>query len=55
MIHVYPTNDSDEHDIVTNTCKCDPTLIADPDCEMILVHNSFDGKEKDEVTVSRTK
>ena len=45
MIHVYPLNDLEEHDLEGTQCKCEPRIIAEPNAEMIVVHNSFDGRE----------
>ena len=47
MIHVYPLDDIKEHDTsdTGNTCECEPTVITEPDSEIVVVHNSFDGRE----------
>ena len=45
MIHVYPLNDIEEHDIETTLCKCEPRIIAESNSDIIVVHNSFDGRE----------
>jgi len=45
MIHVYPLNDIKEHDIESTLCKCEPSIIADKDSDIIVVHNSFDERE----------
>ena len=47
MIHVAPLNDLFEHDLTStgNACHCDPSIIMQPDSEIIVVHNSFDGRE----------
>lgn len=47
MIHVSPLDDTEEHDLsdLGNTCKCNPKVIIQPNAEMIIVHNSFDGRE----------
>jgi hypothetical protein len=45
MIHVYPLNDEREHETGdTTTCWCDPKLDID-NPEMIVIHNSADGRE----------
>lgn len=45
MIHVYPLNDEREHDTRdTTTCWCDPQLDIE-NAEMIVIHNSLDGRE----------
>lgn len=43
MINVYPINDTEDHDL-KSTCKCNPKIIFE-NGEMIVVHNSFDGRE----------
>ncbi len=47
MIHVTPLDDTEEHDLsdTGNTCKCNPEIIIQPNSEIIVVHNSFDGRE----------
>ena len=43
MINIIPLNDLKEH-IEDSTCNCRPSLIVE-NGEMIIVHNSFDGRE----------
>jgi hypothetical protein len=43
MIHVYPLDDIEEHCIIGTDCKCNP--IIESNAEIIIVHNSFDGRE----------
>jgi len=45
MIHVYPTNDLEQHDLEGTQCNCNPKVIIEPNAEIIIVHNSFDGRE----------
>jgi hypothetical protein len=45
--HVLPTNDLEEHEEST-TCKCEPRVLYE-NGEMIIVHNSFDGREGVEI------
>ena len=45
MIQIYPVYDSEEHNLEDTTCKCNPEIIFD-EPEIIVVHNSFDGREK---------
>lgn len=47
MIHVFPLNDLREHDIsdTGTSCPCEPEVIIEPDTEIIVIHNSFDGRE----------
>lgn len=51
MIHVYPLNDEKEHDISDkgNTCECEPGIIIEPNSDIIVIHNSFDGREGVEI------
>ena len=41
--HITPVNDLESHEEST-TCKCDPRVIYE-NGDMIVVHNSFDGRE----------
>ena len=43
MINAYPLNDLHEH-ILDSTCKCNPTVTIQHG-EIIVCHNSFDGRE----------
>jgi hypothetical protein len=45
MVHVYPLDDTEEHLLDGTTCKCEPEIIAEPNADIIVVHNSFDGRE----------
>lgn len=45
MIQVIPNNDLHEH-IDSTMCPCKPTINLNKDSEEILIHNSFDGREK---------
>ena len=46
-INIYPINDLKEH-IFESTCDCLPNVIIE-NGEMIICHNSFDGREKNEM------
>lgn len=54
MIHVFPVNDLKDHDIEGTQCTCIPKVIIEPDCDIIVMHNSFDGREKDEWAEQKT-
>lgn len=41
-VHVYPLNDLREHETAGAQCPCMPTPLDDG---MVIVHNSFDGRE----------
>jgi hypothetical protein len=43
MIHIIPINDLKEHK-ETTVCKCQPKAIKENN-ELIIIHNSFDGRE----------
>lgn len=45
MIHAYPINDLEQHDLEGTQCKCNPKVIIEPNAKIIIVHNSFDGRE----------
>lgn len=42
---VYPVGDIKEHDIYSTTCECNPKVECEPDSDMLIIHNSFDGRE----------
>lgn len=46
MIHVYPVDDLMEHDTTNtgSTCRCEPEIMVE-NGEIIVIHNSFDGRE----------
>lgn len=44
MTHIYPVNDIIEHDLDTTTCECQPK-IEEVNGEMLVIHNSYDGRE----------
>jgi hypothetical protein len=41
--HVTPINDLEPHE-ESSTCKCEPKVLIE-NGDMIVVHNSFDGRE----------
>ena len=47
-IHITPIGDLEPHEENT-TCKCEPKVIYE-NGEMIVIHNSFDGREGVEIT-----
>ncbi len=46
MLHIHPLNDKKQHDTseTGNTCHCEPTCKMEAG-EMVVIHNSFDGRE----------
>ena len=51
MIHILPLNDLKEHEELT-TCECKPRIEILDDGEIMVVHNSYDGREYIEELVS---
>ena len=47
MVSVLPINDLMPHDEFETTCPCEPSLEV-VNGEMLLIHNSFDGRELSE-------
>lgn len=51
MMHVYPLNDEQEHEIEGTMCPCGPEVyFTDPEtgeayAEALVVHNAFDCRE----------
>lgn len=46
--HVVPLNDIIEHDTEGTGCICGPRVEFNDDNDMVIVHNSLDGREKRE-------
>ena len=44
MINILPLNDYEKHE-ESSTCKCLPSVELNKDGELIVIHNSFDGRE----------
>ncbi len=53
MIHILPLGDIEEHEEIT-TCKCEPSVIEESG-ELIIVHNSFDGRDGLEIRSGKLK
>jgi hypothetical protein len=51
MIHIYPVNDEQEHDLEGTMCPCNPRVEwADPETgeaysEALVIHNAIDCRE----------
>jgi len=45
MIHVHPVNDIEKHTLEGTQCKCSPEVMVSTDAEIVVIHNSFDGRE----------
>lgn len=52
--HILPVNDSDQHEELT-TCKCFPAVEFVENGNMLVIHNSFDGREKFEINNNKPK
>lgn len=44
IYHVYPLNDLKEHEI-ESTCPCGPRSETQPGGDILIIHNSYDGRE----------
>lgn len=45
IYHVYPINDTNEHDTESSTCICRPVVELLINGDILMTHNSFDGRE----------
>jgi len=53
MINVLPINDIKEHK-EDSSCDCQPKVIFESG-EMIIIHNSYDGREKREMLIKAVR
>ena len=53
MYNILPINDIESH-TEDSTCKCNPKVIFE-NGEMIVVHNSFDGREYKEQLIDKVE
>lgn len=44
MIHIMPKGDCRKHEFLT-TCECDPAIEVLGTGELMVIHDSFDGRE----------
>jgi hypothetical protein len=42
---VYPIGDRKEHEMEGGECGCFPRVVVDGDGDILVLHNSFDGRE----------
>ena len=42
--HILPINDTEEHEKLS-TCKCQPEVQILEEGDLLVIHNSFDGRE----------
>lgn len=45
IIHVTPINDLEEHTEEGTGCKCKPRIEPAENDHLIVIHNSYDGRE----------
>jgi hypothetical protein len=54
VVHIYPQDEIDDHIIFLtyppigdaySECVCCPTLESGPDGRLLVIHNSYDGRE----------
>ena len=48
MIHLIPFADVKDH-IESIHCPCNPTTEKDEDGELVVIHNAFDGSDKEDI------
>jgi len=53
--HVYPKNDSSTHNLEGIVCVCKPEVQFFENGNMLIIHNSFDGREKVELMLETLK
>ena len=53
MTHVFPIGDIEEHDTTGTTCWCVPEII-EVYSEIIIIHNAFDGRTKENMKTNET-
>lgn len=44
IYHIYPENDPQEHNLEAASCSCIPKIMFE-EGDMLIIHNSFDGRE----------
>lgn len=54
MVHVYPVNDTCEHDTESTQCACNPKVDFS-EGEGLVIHNAFDCRELFEQMAGATK
>ncbi len=47
MIHIYPLQDLEEHNLEDSTCKCNPEVKVE-NGSILVIHNAFDNREYEE-------
>lgn len=45
VYHILPINDIESHEEAGTMCKCGPKVTFVENGDMLVVHNSFDGRE----------
>lgn len=44
--HVYPVDDLVEHDLDSQDCACNPRIEVQPNGNIVVIHNAWDGREQ---------
>lgn len=47
--HILPTNDLKEHQEEGSLCECEPKVEIQENGDIMIIHNSFDGREAVEI------
>jgi hypothetical protein len=47
--HVHPVNDLHDHNTESSICNCEPNAQILPSGDILIVHNSYDGREGMEI------
>lgn len=42
--HIYPVNDLKEH-VIESSCECNPSIQILENGDILIIHNSYDGRE----------
>lgn len=54
LLHILPINDIKPHEDTT-TCHCNPSVEVTDSGDMMVIHNSFDGRENYEKKQNKQK
>jgi len=45
VYHIYPVEDLKDHTIDGTTCECAPVIKQEESGDLLVIHNSYDGRE----------
>ena len=48
LVAVLPIDDTDKHEELSRTCKCNPKIEYIGDGKMLIIHNAFDNRQFEE-------